>query len=425
MLNRRQMLKTTVVAGLFLPGISGLARGDASPNEKLNVAHIGLGGQGGHQLGGLANQNIVALCDCDEARAGNAYERFSGAKAFRDYRKMFDEMANNIDAVTVNTPDHTHFHPSFIALSLDKHLYLEKPMAHCVKECRVLAELAREKKRATQLGMQRHALTGMHRTVEAIQAGVIGEVTEVYTWIGGDRGMPALLSKFPDVPATLDWELWVGPAKFRKYTPELCPYNWRFWWDYGTGETGNWCCHNLDIPFWALDLTYPETVSATGPEVDAERTSKSMHTVFRFPVVGDRKTLTLHWCHGTPEFAKKQGFKLGNNLFVGTKGMLSCDFTWHEVHLNDKDTEYKAPEKSIPDSPGFHKEWVDACKGGAPATCNFEYSAKIAELGLLGNAAYRAGLKDAVRWNWQEMKSPDTTAMDAFNFPEYREGWRM
>lgn len=425
MLNRRKMMQTTLAAGLFLPGISGLARGDASPNEKLNVAHVGLGGQGGHQLGGLASQNVVALCDCDEARAGKAYERFPGAKAFRDFRKMFDEMANQIDAVTVNTPDHTHFHPSFAALSLDKHLYLEKPMAHCVKECRILTELAREKKLATQLGMQRHTLTGMHRTVEALKAGVIGEITEVYTWIGGDRGMPAPLSKTPDVPATLDWELWIGPAKFRNYTPELCPYNWRFWWDYGTGETGNWCCHNLDIPFWALDLTYPETVSATGPEVDAERTSKSMHTTFTFPAVGDRKALTLHWCHGTPKFAKDQGFKLGNNLFVGTAGMLSCDFTWHQVHLADKDAEYKAPAKNIPDSPGFHREWIDACKGGQPATCNFDYSGKIAELGLLGNAAYRAGVKDAVRWNWQEMKSPDTAAMDAFNFPEYRKGWEI
>ncbi|MDO4570599.1 MAG: Gfo/Idh/MocA family oxidoreductase [Planctomycetia bacterium] len=426
MLNRREMLKTSLAAGVFLPGISGLARGDDSPNERLNVACIGLGGQGGFQLNGLSSQNIVALCDCDDARAGNAYTRFPNAKKFYDFRKMFDEMSNQFDAVTVSTPDHTHFHPSFIALSLDKHLYLEKPMAHCVKECRILTDLAREKGLATQLGMQRHALSGMRRTVEAIQSGAIGKVHEVYSWVGGSRGMPGNLKSGETAPAGLDWEMWIGPAKFRPYTSDLCPYKWRFWWDYGTGETGNWCCHILEIPFWALGLTYPERVQADGPEVHDEQTPKSMNVTFDFPAVEGRDAVKLHWCHGVPEAVRQLNLdRIGNNVFIGEKGILSCDFNWHKLYPTDQFVDYKAPEPFIPESPGFHKEWIEACKGGAPASCNFDYSGKIAEAGLLGNAAYRVGAKDGIRWNWQEIKSPDCPNIDEFNYPNYRKGWEI
>jgi len=430
-MNRRDLLKTSLAAGLFLPGISGLAYGDDSPNERVNVALIGLGGQGGHQVGGLRSQNIVALCDCDDAKAGNVYEKFPNAKKFYDYRKMFDEMSNQFDAVAVSTPDHTHFHPSWIAMSLNKHLYLEKPMAHCVKECRILTEMAREKKLATQLGMQRHAKPQMRRTIEAIQSGAIGEITHVFSRVGGDRGMRAPLDFSKPIPSGLDWEAWIGPAKFRPYTSDLCPYWWRFWWDYGTGETGNWCCHILEIPFWALDLTYPEKVSATGPAVDPERTSKGMDVIFDFPAIDGRGPVKLYWSHGGFNQAIREyrdqfpNIRMGNNFFVGTKGVISCDFDWHEVHLFDKTAEYQKPEETIPPSPGFHREWINAIKGGEPATCNFDFSGKIAEAGLLGNAAYRVGAAEPIRWNWKEMKSPDCAAIDEFNYPNYRKGWEI
>lgn len=432
-MKRREFLKTTAAFGLFLPGISGLARGDASPNERVNVALIGIGGQGGHQVGGLGSQNVVALCDVDDDRAGKVYEKFPNAKKYYDYRKMFDEMSNQFDAIAVSTPDHSHFHPSWIGMQLNKHLYLEKPMAHCVKECRILTELAREKKLATQLGMQRHAMPSMRRTIEAVQCGAIGDIVEVYSRIGGDRGMPQPLDFSKPKPETLDWEVWIGPAKFRPYTSGLCPYNWRFWWDYGTGETGNWCCHILEIPFWALNLTYPEKVSAVGPEVDPERTSKGMDVVFDFPAVGDRKALKLYWSHGgfNREIKKHlerfgdRKIKMGNTFFVGTKGVISCDFGWHEVHLYDEKAEYQAPAETIPPSPGFHREWLSAIKGGEPATCNFDFSGKIAEAGLLGNAAYRVGAAEGIRWNWQEIKSPDCAAIDEFNYPNYRKGWEI
>ncbi|MDO4628444.1 MAG: Gfo/Idh/MocA family oxidoreductase [Planctomycetia bacterium] len=430
-MNRRDMLKTSLATGLFLPGISGLAFGDDSPNERVNVALIGIGGQGGHQVGGLASQNVVALCDCDDARAGKVYERLPNAKKYYDFRKMFDEMSNQFDAVAVSTPDHTHFHPSYIAMSLDKHLYLEKPMAHCVKECRILTEMARERKLATQLGMQRHAMPQMRRTIEAIQSGAIGEITEVYSRVGGNRGMPEALKFDTPKPENLDWDVWIGPAKFRPYTADLCPYKWRFWWDYGTGETGNWCCHIMEIPFWALNLTYPEKISATGPEVDAERTSKGMDVVFDFPAVGDRKAVKLYWSHGgfnreiKKHLEKFPNMKQGNNIFIGTKGIISCDFSWHEVHLYDEKAEYQVPEETIPASPGFHREWINAIKGGEVATCNFDYSGKIAEAGLLGNAAYRVGAKDGIRWDWKAIKSPDCAAIDEFNYPNYRKGWEL
>ncbi|MDO4573605.1 MAG: Gfo/Idh/MocA family oxidoreductase [Planctomycetia bacterium] len=427
-MKRRDMLKTTAALGLFLPGISGLARGEDSPNERLNVALVGLGNQGGYQVNGLKSQNYVALCDCDERMGGKVFEAYPDAKKYFDYRKMFDEMANQIDAVAVSTPDHSHFHPAFTALSLNKHLYLEKPMAHSVSECRILTELAREKKRATQLGMQRHANPGMRRIVEAVKSGVIGDVTDVYVWINSSRGMPEPLP-FEPAPEGVHWDVWVGPAPFREFSSGLCPYKWRFWWDYGTGETGNWCCHNMDMAFWALDLTYPEFVSATGPERDAERTPQALESVLKFPAHGNRKAVTMHWGQGMPEYAKnfarESGLKLGNTLFVGTRGTLSCDYSRFDLWPSDTFSQWQAPEPTIPNSPGFHREWIDACKGGTPASCNFDYSGKIAEAGLLANAAYRIGAKEGIRWNAETLRSPDTTEIDAYTYPTYRKGWEI
>ena len=355
-LNRRDLMKTGAVVGAGY-WLATEVRESKAANEKLNVACIGIGGRGGANVNGVRSQNIVALCDVDDQRAGKQYERFPNAKKFYDHREMFDAMEKQIDAVTVSTPDHAHFHPSMMALERGIHLYWEKPMAHNVWQVRRMTEKANEKKLATQLGNQRHAKSNMRRIVELIQAKAIGDVTEVHSWIGGSRGMPADPKDFPPVPSHLKWDLWLSQAPERKYSPAYCPYNWRFWWDFGTGETGNWGCHILDIPFWALDLKYPTKVAASGPEVEPEKTPKSMTTEFDFPASGSRPACKLHWYHtSSPEILKKHNLsgRGANTVFIGTEGILVCGFDSRKLYPEDKFKGYKPPAESIAPSPGFH-----------------------------------------------------------------------
>ena len=401
----------------------------AGANEKLNVACIGVGGQGRANLNAVASegQNIVALCDVDEQRAGNAFERFPNAEKFYDFRRMFDSVGKDIDAVVVSTPDHTHFHPAYAALSLGKHLYCEKPMAHSVWETRVLTELAAKQKVATQLGVQRHTIGNIHRVVELVRSGAIGAVSEVHSWIGGDRGMPPVPTEFPPVPEHLRWDLWLGPATARPYSPAYCPYRWRFWWDFGTGETGNWGCHILDIPFWALGLRYPVEVEGSGPPVDPQRTPKSMQTRFLFPAEGDRPEVNLHWYHAKegPPILRELGLphKGNNTLFIGSGGMLLCGFGQRRLLPEDRFAAFQPPPPSIADSPGFHREWIDACKGGKRATCDFSYSGPLTETVLLGNVAYRA--EGAFRWDAAKLDAAGNDRARALIRPEFPEGWKI
>ena len=361
-INRRDLLKSAaaVGTGLFLGTPS--PRAFAAANEKINVAFIGIGGRGAANLGSMVRlgENVAGLCDVDDVRAGKAYERYPKARKFKDFRKMYDAIGKQIDAVVISTPDHTHFHPSMAALQLGKHLYCEKPMAHSIWEVRQMTDLARKQKVATQLGVQRHTIPNVHRVVELIQAGAIGTVTEVHSWIGGTRGMSKIPTDKPEVPAHLDWNLWQGPVAPRPYHSTYCPYGWRFWWDYGTGETGNWGCHILDIPFWALDLDYPNHVSASGPPVHALTTPRSMATHLRFPAKGDRPEVMLHWYHAQngPEILKKHGLKHnGNNtLFVGTEGMLLCGFSKRQLLPESKFKGAKIEVTRVPNSPGFYHE---------------------------------------------------------------------
>ncbi len=428
-MNRRTMLQTTAAAGAaaYWVGASTESTRTASANEKLDVAVIGIGGRGSANLNGVRGENIVALCDVDDKRAGGAYQKFPKAKKYYDFRKMLDDMENQIDAVVVSTPDHTHFHPSVMAMRMGKHLYCEKPMAHSLYEARVMTELAAEKKVATQLGVQRHTLNNVHRVVELIKSGTIGEVRECHSWIGGDRGMPAIPKDKPPVPDHLKWDLWMGPTAERSYSPAYAPYNWRFWWDYGTGETGNWGCHILDVPYWALNLRYPTKVDASGPPVHAQTTSKSMTTRFEFSANGKQPPVTLHWYHtkSGPPILKELGlphYGMGS-LFIGSEGMLLCDFGKHKLYPVEKFAGIEAPKVSIPKSPGFYKEWIDACKGGKPATCNFDYSGPMTETVLLGNTAYRAG--GGFDWDAKTMTATGNSKVAPLLRPEFRKGWEI
>lgn len=422
---RRSILKGAAMAAAGVAvGAAPSSAAITSPSDKLNLAFIGVGGRGEANVSALASQNMVAFADVDDLRAGKMYEQHSGVQRFRDYRKMLDAVGSQLDGIVISTPDHTHFHPAWAAMQLGLHVYLEKPLAHDLHETRTLTDYARENNLATQLGAQRHAMDNMHRVVELIQAGSIGEVTEVYSWVRGDRGMPPIPTDRPAVPASLDYDLWIGPAKYRPYHPSFCPYGWRFWWDYGTGETGNWGCHILDIPFWSLGLTYPTRVDGGGPEVDAERSPKSMQVTYQFPARGGQPPVTLHWSHGVPSVIGELGLqpKGNNTLFLGSEGMLLCGFGKRQLLPEEQFADAQPPEQTIPDSPGFHQEWVNACRGEGPSTCDFSYSGPLAEAVLLGNMAYRAGGFD---WDHASMSTGSNQQAGQLLQTEYRRGWEV
>ncbi|MEM9586356.1 MAG: Gfo/Idh/MocA family oxidoreductase [Planctomycetota bacterium] len=420
--SRRQALQTAVAVGSTCL-LSSRARAEG-PNEKLNVACIGVGGRGSANVKGVKSQNIIAMVDVDEQRAGKSFEAYPKAKRYVDYRKMLDELSGELDAVVISTPDHTHFHPAYAAMQLGLHVYLEKPLAHNVWETRTLTDYAKQNGIATQLGSQRHAIPNMHRVVELIQSGAIGTVRQAFSWVGGSRGMPSIPTDTPKPPATLDYDLWLGPAKPRPYHPSFCPYGWRFWWDFGTGETGNWGCHILDIPFWALGLRYPTRVDASGPEPDPQRTPKAMHCTYQFPTSNQNVPIELHWSHGIPEVVTKRRLptKGNNTLFIGDQGMLLCGFGQHQLLPAKTFEGFQRPKPSIPDSPGFHNEWIQACKGGTAATCDFDYTGPLAEAVLLGNLAYRAGGFD---WDWQSLTTGNNSDAQALVQEAYRPGWEI
>lgn len=426
MISRRDTLRSLFASGLggyYASGLSSSAQAE-TPNEKLNLACIGVGGRGSANVSGVSSQNLLAFVDVDDSRAGNTYSKYPKATRFKDFRKMLDQLGSKLDGVVISTPDHAHFHPAYAAMQLGLHVYLEKPLAHNVWETRTLTELARKNHLATQLGAQRHAMENMHRVVELIQSEAIGTVTDVHCWVGGSRGMPSMPAETPPVPDGLDYDLWVGPAKFRPYHPTHCPYGWRFWWDYGTGETGNWGCHILDIPFWALGLKYPSEVQASGPSVDEDRTPKSMKVTYQFDHSNQGKPVILNWEHGTPAILEELGLsaKGNNTLFVGEKGMLLCGFGQRSLLPEQQFSNFKTPDEFIEDSPGFHREWIDACKGGPKATCNFDYSGPLAETVLLGNVAFRKG---GFRWNSDQLTTTGNQQAQLLIQEPYRRGWEI
>mgnify|MGYP002537090774 FL=1 len=265
-ISRRNFLKTSAVmaAGLtIIPGsVLGRTYGHIAPSDKLNIAGIGVGGMGRRNLANMNTENIVALCDVDWHYADKTFKDYPNAKRFKDWRVMFDEIGKSIDAIMVATPDHTHAGVTAHAITLGKHCYTQKPLTHSVYESRLLTKLAKKYKVATQMGNQGNSFDWCRQITEWIQAGAIGEVYEVHCWT--DRPIwPQGLIQPKDAakcPKTLDWDLFIGPAQKRPYNPVYTPWNWRGWWDFGTGALGDMACHIMDPLYWALELKYPTSV---------------------------------------------------------------------------------------------------------------------------------------------------------------------
>lgn len=398
-----------------------------SPNEKLNVAVVGVANRGAANLAGVSSENIVALCDVDANNLAEAAKNHPQAKTYRDFRRMLDEVVNSIDAVVISTPDHTHAPAAAAAMSLGKHCYCEKPLTHCVRETRVLTDLAVKNRLATQLGTQIHAGDNYRRVVELVQAGMIGPISEVHVWSaasysGGDRP-----TETPPVPEYLDWDLWLGPAPYRPYHPAYVPFRWRGWKDFGNGGLGDFFCHYCDLAFWALDLRYPLTIEAEGPPPHPESTPPWLIVRYEFPARGDLPPVKLTWYDGgkRPPLQAEAGLPDWNSavLFVGEKGMLLADYGRRLLWPEEKFADLAPPPQTIPASIGHHLEWIEACKGRGTTTCRFEYSGPLTEAALLGTVSFRTGRR--IEWDAQNLKAIGCPEADPWINRPYREGWTI
>lgn len=440
-LSRRSFVKSSsaVSAGfLFLPNLFS-----QSPNNKLNIAVIGVGARGKANWSKVPLENIVAMCDVDDKRAAEGYSLCPNAKKYRDFRVMFDEMANEIDAVIISTPDHTHFAATMIAMELGKHVYVEKPLAHNIWQLRTMKKAAKYYGIVSQMGNQGHTTNGIRLIKEWVDADVLGQVKEIHAWHGKFNFKPGGYwtkpTSFPPpvhkVPEYFDWDLWLGPAAKRSYNTAYAPKSWRGFYDFGNGMLGDWSCHTLDGPFWSLNLGMPHTVSAEVPNPMTKYGFVAEESVvtYQFGARGDKAPVTLKWHEGgsKPKIRPEWGVDTLDNsgmVMIGEKNtlitggrpnnpkLLVSDEAWEHFLKN-------APEKTIPRI-GEEKpveEWVNAIKNNTLPGSNFDYSADLTEMALIGVLAQRFAAK--IDYDSENMKITNRPDIDAYIKEPTRKGW--
>lgn len=437
--NRRDFVKQSalissafwIVPSLVLGGESGTA-----PSDKLNIAGIGVGARGADDLREMEAENIVALCDVDDAYAEKTFIRYENAVKYKDYRVLLDKQ-KDIDAVVIGTPDHTHAVIAMEAMRHGKHVYCEKPLAHNVHEIRTLIKASEEHKVITQVGNQGHSFDDIRNVCEWIWDGAIGPVHEVrisFNWMDfyGD-GKPRPIET-PPVPATLDWDLWLGPAPFRPYNPIYAPFIWRSWADFGTGILGDWICHLLDPAYWALDLGAPSAITVVSEDKDypKERFPLKSTAVFEFPARNEKPPVKVTWTYGkeveTPEYPELGKMESISAIILGEKGAIvhgSHGGGGARIIPEKRNQEYKKPEPSLPRVPGGHQqEWVRACKEGRQANSNFAYGGSLTEVALLGVIATRFD-EQKLEWDAKKARFTNNEKANELLNPPYREGWSL
>ncbi|QDU97942.1 Gfo/Idh/MocA family protein [Lignipirellula cremea] len=439
-IDRRHFLAATsaaAVGGYFSQ--TAAAEDSTSPNERLNIAAVGATGRAGADLRGVASQNIICIADVDQNLLEQGSKPYPDARRYEDFRVMLEKEGDKIDAVVIGTPDHTHAPAAAMAMRMKKHVYCEKPLTNTVREARVLAELARDNKLVTQMGNQIHAGDNYRRVVELIQSGVIGPVREAHVWVGVDYG-GGRLGKTKPVPPNLNWDLWQGPATARPYCDitikgepkPLHPFNWRWFWDYGSGGLGDFGCHYMDLVHWALDLTAPTKVSASGPPVLPQAAGAGLTVEYEYPARGDLPPVKLTWNDGGKKPAIARTLKdadgkpldwSGAQLFVGEKGMILSNYGKHLLLPVDRFADFTPPEPTIPNSIGHHAEWIQAIRTGGPTTCNFTYAGALTEAVLLGVAAYRSG--QTLEWDAKNFQVTNAPEAQQYLHREYRKGWTL
>jgi predicted dehydrogenase len=461
---RRFLAASAAAAGYFCTAPAYSADKVARSNGRLRFAGIGVGGKGAGDVSHAGQLGeVVALCDVDENRLDAKGKEFPKAARFFDFRRLFDQVGRQVDAVTVSTPDHTHAPAAVLAMRAGKHVYCQKPLTRTVYEAHLLKKVARETGVCTQMGNQGTALPGLRRAVELVQAGVIGPVTEVHVWTNRPiwPQAPLVTKRPPEVPVPryVHWDEWVGPAPFRPYAEyqepitvgrrkvkaAYHPFAWRGWWDFGTGAIGDMACHTANLAFLALKLTQPTRVSAEAGDVNPETCPSFAHVTMHFPARGDLPPVTLHWYEGRKDGNKltpprellakvlRPGESLANSgsLLVGKKGLLFSPNDNGAVFRIVGDVpdglNLTRPEK-LPAYEGNNdlnqkREWVEAIQAGKPsiALSNFDYAALLTSSFLLGNVAIRTG--QPIEWDAGTLTAKGAPA--ALIKPEYRKGWDL
>lgn len=433
-MKRRDFIKksTYAFAGLTIVPptvISGL--GYKLPSDKLNIAGIGVGGRGKKDLNFMSNENIVALCDVDMKYADNTIKNYPKAKVFSDYRKLFDSMSKDIDAVMIATPDHTHAIIASAAMALGKHIYCEKPLTHSVYESRHLAEMAKRMNVATQMGNQGNSGEGVRLICEWLWNGEIGEVKEVHAWTNRPI-WPQGLQKPANgmsVPDTLSWDLFIGPAQYRPYHEVYTPWNWRGWWDFGTGALGDMACHILDPVFRALNLKYPTSVFATSTQINTECAPHAQKVKLTFPARPDLKKVKmpeveLHWYDGgfVPDMLNElpEGVMDGKEwingvIFKGSKDSIICGCYGAKPFLvSGRIPTCPKTIRRVETVEGgwnkgdHHRDWIRACKESPasriPTGSNFDYAGPLNETVAMGVLGVRLqSLHKQLLWDGNKM----------------------
>jgi predicted dehydrogenase len=441
---RRQFLRATgtAVAGfMIVPRYVVAGSGQTAPSDKVNVAGIGVGGQGESDINEIAKEsNIVALTDVDSRRAANTFKKFPDAKQYRDFRKMFDEMGKSIDAVVVATPDHFHAVAAMAAIKRDKHVYCEKPLAHSIHDVQALMKAAKDHKVVTQLGNQGHSFDSIRNFCEWIWDGAIGNVHTINCGCEAvNSGIDQLphLSEHHDIPETLDWNQWLGPAEERPYSPAFAPASWRGWVPFGNGTIGDWTCHVVDPVFWALDLGAPATIQAHVKDYDFKTQGlaypKGEIITFEFPANSKRGPITLNWHSGTEHIPRPAELESDENpirtgaVVMGDKGTIV--YGSHgagQVRLipEARMLAYKKPTPTIPRSKEHHHDWLEAIRNGRKAGSDFSYGGPLTEIALLGVIAIKvAGTK--LEWDARKTRFKNCPEANQYINPPYRTGWKL
>jgi predicted dehydrogenase len=428
---RREFLKTTAATGIGFWVAGGLrAQESRSPNERIAMAAVGVGGKGTSDAADAAARgDMVAICDADTSRLEGAGKRYDKAKQYADFRKMLDEMGKSIDAITVSTPDHTHTAPAAMAMRMGIHCFLQKPLTRTIYEARLLGNIAREKKLSTQMGNQGTASGALREAAAMLRAGVLGKVSEVHVWTnrpiwpqGGERPAPQ------DPPPHLDWDSWIGPAPMRPYGPGYHPFSWRGWWDFGTGALGDMACHTLNMPFMGLDLRDPVSVQAETPGHNKDSFPRWSVIEYQFPANDWRGALKMVWYDGgkRPEQDLLGGEKMESSgaLVIGEKGKMYSPGDYGGGRLIGVDR----IEVDYPKSPGHFEEWTRAIRGGDPAMSNFpDYASPLTETVLLGNLAVwvasEPGMGQKVEWDAKSLRVKNISGLETMVKPVYRAGY--
>ncbi len=444
--SRREFMQAGAAVGIGYWVAGGVSAAESnSPNERIAMASIGVDGKGKSDTADAARAgDMVAICDVDRKRLEAAARSYPKAKMYTDFRKMLEEMGSSIDAVTVSTPDHMHAPAALMAMRMGKHCFCQKPLTRTIYEARLMANVAREKKVATQMGNQGTANEPLRRAAAMLRKNVVGTVKEVHVWTNRPI-WPQGLDRPPTkpVPEELDWDLWLGCAPERPYSDGYHPFKWRGWWDFGSGALGDMACHTVNMPYMGLELKNPVAVQAETSGHNKDSYPQWSVIEFDFPAVDWRPALKFFWYDGgkkppaalmeqmsaayASELAKDKGYINTGCIVVGDKGILFSpgDYAERKIKLS---TGAELPDVEFERSPGHFQEWVRAIKGGPEAKSNFpNYAGGLTETILLGNlavfAADKPGKGPKVEWDAVNLKVKNMPELMAIVKPTYRKGW--